>query len=108
MPCCSPAVSSCSVVAARCSPSIKLTPPLKSVTVEYEVPLLKADGTMDKLTVEDAHPELGVRVVFCKEMPGGLICLTDEGGKQGWLQIPAVQDVPQSSEAPRTHSDKWT
>lgn len=55
---------------------------------EYQVPLIMADGAMDEITVEDNKPHEGLRIIFCKELPGVLACLANRNGKQEWLTIP--------------------
>ena len=81
------------LVLAGCAsaPKEAATPP---PVAEYKVPLLMADGSMSELTVEDGKPGEGVRILFCKELPGVLACLADDNGRQAWLMIPFGDGPP--------------
>lgn len=81
------------LIGCGCSvfPDREAPPPIAPLTVEYEIPLLRMDGSIEKLTVEDSKPEDGIKIVFCKELPTMLACLVDENGKQEWMAVPVAQ-----------------
>lgn len=74
--------------------SVPKEEPQPPPVAEYKVPLLLADGSMSELTVEDGKPGEGVRILFCKELPGVLACLADDNGRQAWLMIPFGEGPP--------------
>lgn len=79
-------VAFCAGCASAPAPVADVPPP-----AEYPVPLLKADGSIDTIIVEDDGKQ-GARVIFCKEQQTYLACLVDENGQAAWATVPFAPD----------------
>lgn len=60
---------------------------------EYLIPVIKADQTVERFTVE---PEPGEteRMLFCMEMPGLVLCVAEKDGRAVQHMIPQPEPPP--------------
>ena len=68
-----------------------------SPPTEYPVPLIFSDGHVEQIIVEDSKPEEGVRMIFCKDMPAQILCLTSVKGVAQWMSVPKAADRNKSA-----------
>lgn len=58
----------------------------------YTIPVIKANGTVDKFTVE--HDGSTERMLFCIESPQVVLCVAEDGGRALRYFMPVPQWEP--------------
>lgn len=79
---------------AACAPPER---PDNPAAAEYQIPVIKSDGRVQRFTVE---PEPGEteRMLFCVESPDLVLCLAEEGGVAQRYFFPLVRPDPMVGE----------